>query len=196
MNNKFLPNDAVTVDRQAEESSAQALARSILNPETRHAHTASAFAGRAFDGLTNKPGIGDFAGHVAAIADTAASGNLTLASRMLTAQALSLDTIFTEFSRLAFLNIAAYPDAADRFARLALKAQNNCRATLETLARLHQPREQTVRHVHVNQGSQAVVADHFHHHANGGANAESGEQCHATTPTGASTPLSGADALG
>ncbi len=51
--------------------------------------------------------------------------------------------------------------------RLALKVKANSRATLETLAKLHQPREQTVRHVHVNEGGQAVVADNFHNYAGG-----------------------------
>ncbi|OYU35259.1 MAG: hypothetical protein CFE35_09710 [Novosphingobium sp. PASSN1] len=43
-----------------------------------------------------------------------------------------------------------------RYMRLALKAQAACRSTLEALARLHQPREQTVKHVHVSEGGQAV----------------------------------------
>jgi hypothetical protein len=34
---------------------------------------------------------------------------------------------------------------------------------LEALAKLHQPREQTVKHVHVNEGGQTVVTDHFRH---------------------------------
>jgi hypothetical protein len=59
-----------------------------------------------------------------------------------------------------------------------LKAQSNCRATLETLAKLHQPREQTVRHVHVNEGGQAIVADQFHNHAGGKENAKSAIQLH------------------
>ena len=40
-----------------------------------------------------------------------------------------------------------------------MKAQSNCRTTLEALAKLHQPREQTVRHIHVNDGGKAIVAD-------------------------------------
>lgn len=38
------------------------------------------------------------------------------------------------------------------------------RATLEALAKLHQPREQTVKHVHVNEGGRAIVADQIHQH--------------------------------
>jgi hypothetical protein len=85
----------------------------------------------------------------------------------LAAQAITLDNMFTEFARRACLNMGEYVNATDTYARLALKAQSNCRATLEALAKFHQPREQTVRHVHVHEGAQAVVADQFHHHAGG-----------------------------
>lgn len=39
--------------------------------------------------------------------------------------------------------------------------------TLEALAKLHHPRKRTVRHVHVNEGGQAVIVDKFHHHTGG-----------------------------
>ncbi|MBV1917310.1 MAG: hypothetical protein KUG65_04520 [Sphingomonadaceae bacterium] len=45
---------------------------------------------------------------------------------------------------------------------------------------LHQPREQTVRHVHVNEGGQAVVADQFHNHTGGKESGKSNEQPHAS----------------
>ena len=60
----------------------------------------------------------------------------------------------------------------------------------------HRPREQTVRHVHVNEGGQAVIADQFHHHAGGSENGKSVKQCHATGAAGESAALSGPDAGG
>jgi hypothetical protein len=41
--------------------------------------------------------------------------------------------------------------------RLVLRAQANCRATLEALAKLHQPREKVVQHIQVNEGGQAIA---------------------------------------
>jgi hypothetical protein len=38
---------------------------------------------------------------------------------------------------------------------------------LDTLAKLRQPREQTMRHVRVKEGGRAIVADEFHKHAGG-----------------------------
>jgi len=80
--------------------------------------------------------------------------------------------------------------------RLALKAQAACRSTLEALARLHQPREQTVKHVHVNEGGQAVVADHFHQHKGDRENGKSVKQSDAFGPAGASTALPSPDPFG
>ena len=77
--------------------------------------------------------------------------------------------------------------SAERYGRLAFKAQSNCRATLEALAKLHQPREQTVKHVHVNEGGQAVVADQFHQHTGGRENAKSNGQPHALESMGAAS---------
>jgi hypothetical protein len=74
--------------------------------------------------------------------------------------------MFTELAPRAAVNMGQYLDASERYMRLALKAQGNCRSTLEALGKLHQPREQTVKHVHVNEGAQAIVADQFHQHQN------------------------------
>ena len=88
---------------------------------------------------------------------------MTMATRILASQAISLDAMFTELARRSSVNMAEYPQAMERYMRLALKAQSASRSTLEALARLHQPREHTVRHV--NDGARAVIADRFHHHA-------------------------------
>jgi hypothetical protein len=123
-------------------------------------------------------------------------GDLKLASRLLASQALTLDSIFTELTRRSAANLGEYPTAAERYMRLALKAQTNCRTTLDALGKLHQPREQTVKHVHVNDGGQAVVADQFHHHGLGGSDAKPEEQSHATAAIGGGSTLLSEDAKG
>jgi hypothetical protein len=107
----------------------------------------------------------------------------------------SMDSMFTELARRTANNMGEYIDAAERYGRLALKAQSNSRATLEALAKLHQPREQTVRHVHVNEGGQAVVADHFHNHTGGNENVETVKQPHATRAAGEGPALPSSDPL-
>lgn len=159
------PNDALQVDQFPDETGAQALARKILDPGMRHGMAASAFAGGAL-GDIERPGLMDYINHVLKAAEQSEAGELGLASRTLAAQAITLDAMFTELARRAAVNMGEYLDASERYARLALKAQTNSRATLEALAKLHQPREQTVRHVHVNEGGQAVIANQFHNHRN------------------------------
>ena len=135
------------------------------------------------------PGIGDDADHVHAVTKNAATGDLAMVSEILAAQAVTLDSMFAEYARRSAINMGEYIDAAERYGRLALKAQGNCRATLDTLAKVHQPREQTVRHVHVNEGGQAIVADQFHNHTGGAENAKTVNQSHTAGTTCDSSPL-------
>lgn len=189
------PNAVLQIAQTPEETGAQALARVMLEPQVRAAVAASAFASPSLR-MPEKPGLGDFIDHVRAIAGKAEAGDLGLASRMLASQAVTLDAMFTEFARRSALNMGEHILAAERYGRLAFKAQSNCRATLDALARLHQPREQTVRHVHVNDGGQAIVADHFHHHRGGIENANSVKQSDATGAAGSVAALPRPDASG
>jgi hypothetical protein len=190
------PNDALLVEQSPDETGAMAMARKVLDPGFRHAVTASSFAGKVLGNSIEHPGLMDYVHHVLKVGDKAEAGDLAIASRLLASQAITLDSMFTELSRRTALNMGEYIDAAERYGRLALKAQSNCRATLEALAKLHQPREQTVRHVHVNEGGQAVIADEFHHHSEGQKNAESVNQSHTARTAGASPALSSPNAQG
>lgn len=191
-------NNALAVEQNKDETGAQAMARKLLEPHLRHALSASAYAGRVLGSDIEAPGIMDFVDHVKTTAAKAEAGDLAIASQILASQALTLDAMFGEMARRAANNMGEYIDAAERYGRLALKAQSNCRATLETLAKLHQPREQTVRHVHVNEGGQAVIADQFHHHTGGHQNAESTEQPYAAGAVafGSGSAMLGHDAQG
>lgn len=161
---------------------SEVLARKLNAPHNRHGWTACMFQGQMAKGLpeADQPDMADYALDLKAKSEAAAAGDLTLASQLLMSQALTLDAIFSEMARRSGLNMGEYIDATERYMRLALKAQANSRATLEALAKLHQPREQTVRHVHVNEGGQAVIADEFHHHTGGEENGRSAGQPHAT----------------
>lgn len=190
------PNNALVVEQTPDETGAQAMARKLLQPAFKNAVAASAYTSKMLGNDIELPGVADYALHVQNVGKKAVEGDLAMASRMLAAQALTLDSMFAELARRAALNMGDYINAAERYGRLALKAQSNCRATLEALAKLHQPREQTVRHVHVNEGGQAVVADQFHHHSGGAGNGKITTQCDATGTAGAGTALPCSDPLG
>lgn len=190
------PNNALRVEQLPDETGAKAVARTVLDPGFRHAVTAASFGGKVLGDTIEHPGLMDYIDHVLQLGDKAEAGDLALASRLLASQAITLDAMFTEFARRAAINMGEYMEASEKYGRLAFKAQSNCRTTLEALAKLHQPREQTVRHVHVNEGGQAVVADHFHHHAGGPQNGKSVKQSDATGAVGTSAALPCPDAGG
>jgi hypothetical protein len=152
-----------------------------LDPLARNANLAVSFGSRLFGESAELDPLkaGGVMGEELA---RAAKGDLSLVTRILAAQAMSLDTIFTELARRSSEHLSDHPQAADRYMRLALKAQSNGRAALEALVKLHQPREQIVKHVHVGEGAQAVVADEFHHHVGGASDVEESKQSHALRP--------------
>lgn len=83
-------------------------------------------------------------------------GDLKKAESLLVAQASTLNAIFCEMARRAALNLGEYLNATDTYLRLALKAQTQCRATLETLAAIKNPPVVFARQFNVAHGAQQV----------------------------------------
>lgn len=96
------------------------------------------------------------------------NGNdLAAAERMLTAQAIALDTIFSEMARRSAMNLGQYLDASERYMRMALKAQGQCRATVEALAAIKNPPVVFAKQANIAHGPQQVnngVAQAQHEH--------------------------------
>ncbi|CUA99908.1 hypothetical protein [Thiomonas bhubaneswarensis] len=70
----------------------------------------------------------------------ASGGELGALERMLSAQAQTLNVMFTELARRAALNMGEHLDATETYLRLAFKAQAQSRATVEALAEIKNPR--------------------------------------------------------
>lgn len=75
---------------------------------------------------------------------------------MLMGQAHSLQAIFRNLSSQAEANIGHYPKAVDSYLRLALKAQSQCRATLETLSAIKNPPVLFAKQANFANGPQQV----------------------------------------
>jgi len=75
---------------------------------------------------------------------------------MLFAQAVALQSIFTGMAQLASRHKGQRLDEAERCMRMALKAQNQCRMTLETLAVLKNPRVVVAQQTNIANGPQQV----------------------------------------
>lgn len=177
---KEKPDNNLRAAKRDGETQFKATARVMLRPDIRHGLTAAQLFQAQMTDTDFAPGLGDYADAIGQTADKAANGDLAFASRMLAAQAMTLDSIFAEMARRMAINMGEYLGAMESYARIAMKAQAGSRAAIEALAKLHQPREQTVRHVHVNEGAQAVIADQFHHHTGGSENGRICEQPHAS----------------
>ena len=85
------------------------------------------------------------------------NGDLTAAVTMLAAQAVALNAMFGELARVGKANLFNAPDYADRYLRLAFKAQGQSRATLETLAAIKNPPVVFARQANINNGGQQQV---------------------------------------
>lgn len=84
-------------------------------------------------------------------------GDLSALDTMLYGQARALEAVFHAMMNRAHVNLVSYPATAERFMRLGLKAQSQCRTTLETLAEIKNPRPVAfVRQANIANGPQQV----------------------------------------
>jgi hypothetical protein len=131
---------------------AELQARSITRPTVQAAATIQEFADRkAETELTVNALIDELQRHC----DAANSGNLACEEAMLVAQAHTLDTIFNTLARRA--TGQEYLRNWETFMRLALKAQSQCRTTIETLAAIKNPQPVAfVKQANIAAGPQQV----------------------------------------
>ena len=79
-------------------------------------------------------------GRLMETAKDAEAGNMGRLERMLSAQAQTLNIMFTELARRAALNMGEHMQATEVYLRMAFKAQAQSRATVEALAEVKNPR--------------------------------------------------------
>jgi hypothetical protein len=115
------------------------LAELGLSPCFANAHTATLF----IQGTAGQVGIGEAVAVMQAKVVKTGEGNLSELEATLTAQAVTLNAVFNEMARRAAFNMGQHIDATEKYMRLALKAQGQCRATVETLAEIKFPRSAT-----------------------------------------------------
>lgn len=68
------------------------------------------------------------------------AGDMRLSEMTLIAQAQVLDGIFNLMAQRALQNVGSSLETTERYMKLAMKAQSQCRATLETLSEVKNPR--------------------------------------------------------
>lgn len=98
--------------------------------------------------------VNDLADALLKSIDEVNGGNLYRCEAMLMAQAHALQSIFMNFSRRALEQ--KYQQNLEAFFRMALKAQNQCRMTLETLATIKNPPIVYARQANIAAGHQQI----------------------------------------
>ena len=95
------------------------------------------------------------------------NGDMTEVEAMLFGHALTLQATFTSLSRRAAANVGLNVNVTDTYLKLALRAQGQCRATLETLAEIKNPRSVAfikqgnfAQNQQINQGSATEPRTH------------------------------------
>ncbi len=131
---------------------ATLLARTALRPSVRAVVTTQTFS-KQFGELDLNALVDQLASQAKAVTD----GDLERPEAMLVAQAHTLEAIFHELAQCAARNIGHYVETVEIYMRLALKAQSQCRATLETLAAIKNPPPVAfVRQANIAHGPQQV----------------------------------------
>ena len=185
------PEDTLQIKSEPGKSDERSLSDVALDPAAHALCLAEPFNRGSFGKRGTTETFAVLLEHIKA----AKAGDLSHYQAILASQAISLDSMFLELSRRAACNMGEYIGAVETYMRLALKAQAQSRATIEALDRLANGREQTVKHVHVdNRGGQAVIADNVQ--TGGKQNEKSDNQSHATGPAGQGPAMLGHDTQG
>lgn len=128
---------------------ALAMAAMALRPCTNAAAVVHEY-GKTF----GEQDMGALAEELAASIEQVQGGEMKRCEAMLMGQAHALQSIFMNFSRRALAQ--EYQKNLESFFRMAMKAQNQCRMTLETLANIKNPPVVFAKQANIANGPQQV----------------------------------------
>lgn len=156
--------DCLRVMEQEQKSREQQVAEISLNPITLNTNTARVFSSGVFGELA----ITESIEVVRKMTDAVVQGsNLNELEELLTTQAVALNGIFNYLALRAHTNIGHYPETVEKYMKLALKAQSQCRSTIEAINEIKNPSSATfVRQanignaVQVNNGKPNLTSTH------------------------------------
>lgn len=135
------------------QSEEQQLAQEVMEGVADSAVTSFVFSRSAWKGADLTHCMGQLRTQVQAVNN----GDMKQLEGMLVGQASALASIFHECVRRAGQNMGEHPKAMEQYMRLGLKAQSQCRTTIESLAEIKSPRSVAfVRQANIAQGHQQV----------------------------------------
>jgi hypothetical protein len=139
-------NGRITIGTDPGETQGESLARIAMHPAVTNATTTRNYLAPSSGNLDHNARIEQIVTAFQALDKGGADAGREIEHRLL-GQAVSLEAIFHEMARRAALNMGTFIEPTETYMRLALKAQAQCRATLETLAEIKNPRP-----VYINPG--------------------------------------------
>jgi hypothetical protein len=143
----------VTTSEQEDKPRKRLLAELGLSSILPNVNTARSFSKGAFGELDLTESATVMSERVSAVQ----AGDLAGVEATLMAQAVALDTIFNDLARRAAATMDRCPGSTETYLRLGLKAQAQCRATLQTLAEIKNPQPVAfVRQANIAHGPQQV----------------------------------------
>jgi len=143
---------AVRITRDESKTEERQLTEVALDPVLTNASTCADF-------LEVTHGAIDINEAMAVLGDAAAQvngGNLTHLETALSAQAAALNAIFTSLAARANAKLSTDLNSAERLLRLSMKAQAQCRATIEAISLIKNP-PVFARQANINNGGQQQV---------------------------------------
>lgn len=168
-------NQTVTVQVSSADDKklGAAVARKLTRPEVSAAGVIENWQKDTHD-------VNELVSELARQIDVVNGGDLTRAEGILIAQAHALDSIFAILARRA--TNQEYLKQWETYMRMAMKAQNQCRMTLESLATIKNPPVVFAKQANINNGGQQQVN-------NGAATPQADQHAHAAKPEAAPTEL-------
>lgn len=132
----------------------RAWAETILKPNITAALTLKLFTKQLVD--IDAP-ITELTEELARQSELVSAGNLQRCEAMLISQAQTLGTIFNSLAVRSGRSMNEYSHTADLYMRLALKAQTQCRTTIEAIAEMKNPKPIAfVKQANIAAGNQQV----------------------------------------
>jgi hypothetical protein len=141
-------NVEVQVTSKDERGCATAVAKKLTRPEVSAAGVIENWQKDTHD-------VNELVAELGRQVDAVNGGDLSRAEGLLIAQAHALDNIFSNLARRA--TNQEYLKQWEAYMRMAMRAQNQCRMTLETLAAIKNPPVVFARQANINNGGQQQV---------------------------------------
>lgn len=145
---------ALNIVNKDGKTNREVLAVDLMNGTSRNGITTFAFSD---DSYLGRLGMTECIHALEAEIDKIHAGDMRQVETMLFGQATALSAVFNECARRAHANMGEYPDAMERYMRLAFRAQSQCRTTLEALVEAKNPKSVAfVRQANIANGHQQV----------------------------------------